>query len=110
MPFWRTTALEEMSKAEWESLCDGCGRCCLNKIEDEDTGEIHLTSVACRLLHIGTCRCRDYPGRFEKVPDCISAGSLLFHMPSMVSGLRKLPCSGNGGSRSLTTKLSSLRR
>ena len=72
MPFWRTTALEEMSKAEWESLCDGCGRCCLNKIEDEDTGEIHLTSVACRLLHIGTCRCRDYPGRFEKVPDCIS--------------------------------------
>jgi hypothetical protein len=71
-PFWRTKALEEMSEAEWESLCDGCGRCCLNKIEDEDTGRILLTRLACRLLDIGSCRCSSYPDRKKHVPDCVS--------------------------------------
>ena len=60
-----------MSQSEWESLCDGCGRCCLNKLEDWDTGEIHWTNIACKLLDNETCRCRDYENRLEKVPDCI---------------------------------------
>lgn len=71
-PFWRTTTLEAMSEAEWESLCDGCGRCCLNKLEDWDTGAIAWTNIACKLLDHGTCRCTNYPNRAEIVPDCIS--------------------------------------
>ena len=60
-----------MTSAEWESLCDGCGKCCLAKLEDEDTGEIHWTSVGCRLFDEKTCRCRDYPNRLAKVDDCV---------------------------------------
>ena len=70
-PFWRAKTLEEMNPAEWEALCDGCGRCCLVKLEDEDAGEVHLTRLACRLLDHSTCRCSDYANRFEKVHDCI---------------------------------------
>tara|TARA_R110002020_G_scaffold16871_68_gene59803 strand:+ start:3840 stop:4406 length:567 start_codon:yes stop_codon:yes gene_type:complete len=70
-PFWESKTLEELSPAEWESLCDGCGRCCLNKLEDWDTGEIHWTNIACRLLDEGSCRCRDYENRTDTVPDCI---------------------------------------
>jgi len=70
-PFWKTKTLEEMSSAEWESLCDGCGKCCLSKLEDEDTGDIYFTSVGCRLFNAQTCRCGDYVNRLEKVPDCI---------------------------------------
>ena len=71
-PFWRRKQLEEMTADEWESLCDGCGRCCLNKLEDEDSGEIHLTKLACGLLDVGSCRCSNYPNRKALMPDCIS--------------------------------------
>ena len=71
-PFWRTKALEEMSGAEWESLCDGCARCCLVKLEDEDTGVVHLTRLACRLLDHSTCRCGDYDNRHAEMPDCVA--------------------------------------
>ena len=71
-PFWRTKKLDEMSAAEWESLCDGCARCCLNKLEYEDTGQIEWTKVACRLLDEDACRCRDYAHRHERVADCLA--------------------------------------
>jgi uncharacterized cysteine cluster protein YcgN (CxxCxxCC family) len=71
-PFWETTALAAMTREEWESLCDGCGKCCLLKLEDDDTGDIYLTRVACRLLEIGSCRCSDYPSRHKRVRDCIT--------------------------------------
>lgn len=69
--FWETVPLDEMSKQEWEALCDGCGKCCLNKLEDEDTGEVELTKVSCRLLNVDTCLCSQYPIRHQFVPDCI---------------------------------------
>lgn len=71
-PFWRTTALEEMTRQQWESLCDGCGRCCLVKLQDEDTDRIFATDVGCRLFDAGTCRCRDYSNRSQIVPDCVT--------------------------------------
>lgn len=84
-PFWETKSLEDMTPAEWESLCDGCGRCCLNKLEDEDTGEIVLTRLACALLDIGQCRCSDYENRFARMPDCINL------TPDKVRSLTWLP-------------------
>jgi len=70
-PFWETKTLAEMSRAEWESLCDGCGRCCLVKLEDEDTAAIHFTNVVCKLFDETACRCTDYRNRHARVPDCV---------------------------------------
>lgn len=71
-PFWETRTLNEMSPAEWESLCDGCGLCCLQKLEDEDDGELFYTRIACRLLDGETARCRNYDDRQKHVSDCIN--------------------------------------
>jgi uncharacterized protein len=70
-PFWQTKALADMSQTEWESLCDGCAKCCLHKLEDADTGEISQTNVACRLLDLKNCQCTRYPDRKRLVPDCV---------------------------------------
>jgi len=70
LPFWRRKSLDELTPREWESLCDGCGRCCLNKIEDEQSKDLFFTNVACRLLDPETCRCTNYRRRFELVSDC----------------------------------------
>lgn len=70
--YWRDKRLDQMTRAEWEALCDGCGRCCLNKLEDEDTGAVALTRVACRLFDDSTCRCGQYETRHRVVPECIT--------------------------------------
>ncbi len=83
--FWKKTKLQDMTKAEWESLCDGCGRCCLVKLEDEDTSKILYTDVACTLFNADTCRCKDYTNRQIKVPECVNL------TPEKVKNLRWLP-------------------
>lgn len=71
-PFWKTTPLDAMTQEQWESLCDGCGRCCLHKLRDDETDELSFTDVSCRLLDTATCRCRKYPTRRDYVPDCVT--------------------------------------
>ena len=85
LPFWKTKSLAEMTHAEWESLCDGCGLCCLLKVEEEDTGQIYLTRLGCKLLDTRSCRCRDYANRRDRVPDCVSV------TPETAAGIPWLP-------------------
>jgi uncharacterized cysteine cluster protein YcgN (CxxCxxCC family) len=77
--------LEDLTAPEWESLCDGCGRCCLVKLEDEDTGRVYFTDVACRLLDVETCRCADYAHRRRRVRDCLKL------TPDLATSLHWLP-------------------
>ncbi|MCC6306501.1 MAG: YcgN family cysteine cluster protein [Rhodobacteraceae bacterium] len=84
--FWERIPLAAMRPAEWEALCDGCGRCCLNKLEDPDTHEVAYTRVACRLLDAETCRCSRYASRRTYVPDCVvltpaTIGRVAYWMP-----------------------------
>lgn len=83
--WWETIPLAEMSDAQWESLCDGCAKCCLLKLEDEDTGEIAYTRLHCKLLDAGTCKCSDYANRMDFVPDCVKL------TPGNLSDLRWMP-------------------
>ena len=71
IPFWRRKAMSEMTRTEWESLCDGCGRCCLNKLIEEETNDTLFTDVSCKLLDCQSCRCRDYSHRRAKVKECV---------------------------------------
>lgn len=71
-PFWKEKNLESLSRDEWEALCDGCTKCCLYRLEDEDTRTIHFTNVHCRLLDTSSGRCTDYQNRSLRVPDCIT--------------------------------------
>ncbi len=85
LPFWKRKKLEEMTREEWELLCDGCARCCLYKLEDEDTGEIYYTDVVCRLLDTYRCKCSAYNERSRLMPTC------LVLTPDLVRQLRWMP-------------------
>jgi uncharacterized cysteine cluster protein YcgN (CxxCxxCC family) len=84
-PFWETKTLRQMNRAEWEALCDGCGKCCIHKLEDEETGELFPTNVACRLLDRRSGRCSDYKHRKALVPECVRL------TPEKLDGIDWLP-------------------
>jgi len=81
LPFWKSNPLSEMSREQWESLCDGCAKCCLQKLEDEDSGEVYHTNIVCRLLELDSCRCTQYARRSELVPNCVSVTPELLQSP-----------------------------
>ncbi|MCU7834447.1 MAG: YcgN family cysteine cluster protein [gamma proteobacterium symbiont of Taylorina sp.] len=87
--FWEYKKLDEMTQTEWEQLCDGCAKCCLHKLEDEDTGVIYSTNVVCQYLNQHTCQCSDYTSRSTLVPECITLSSQnldqVYFMPSSCS-------------------------
>lgn len=83
--YWESVPLAAMTPVQWEALCDGCGKCCLYKLQDIDTDEIVFTNVACRLLDCQTCRCSDYPNRFGVVDDCTELS------PANIGNLQWLP-------------------
>ena len=83
--FWETKPLNAMSDGEWEALCDGCGRCCLVKLQEDETDAIYFTDVACKLFDVNTCRCGDYANRSERVPDCVRL------KPEVIGGLNWMP-------------------
>ena len=85
--FWQKKSLKEMNRDEWESLCDGCGKCCLNKIDYEDIQKIYYTKVSCQLFDPKTCRCSDYPNRLKKVKDCLKI------TPDNLTAMKELPAS-----------------
>ena len=84
-PFWKTKTLEQMTPDEWEAVCDGCAKCCLVKLEDEESGDIAYTRLHCRLLDGQTCRCTNYPKRKQFVPDCVTL------TPKAVSEIEWMP-------------------
>ena len=86
-PFWETKTLAEMSPSEWESLCDGCGLCCVIRFEDEDTGQIIPTRVHCKLFDPDRCTCIDYAQRQAEVPDCVQL------TPDNIERLKWMPLS-----------------
>jgi len=79
--FWRTTSLSNLTQAQWDSLCDGCARCCLHKLEDSETRAVYYTNVACRLLDLETCRCTRYADRTRLVPGCVEVSPKLLEDP-----------------------------
>ncbi len=83
--FWQRFPLSELNDEEWEALCDGCGRCCLCKLEDEDSGDIFYTAVACRELDLESCRCRHYPNRLQRVSDCLDIRQLFNEQPNSMT-------------------------
>lgn len=84
--FWEKKRLADVTPEEWEALCDGCGMCCAHKLEDEETGEVLSTNLACPLLNLETCRCSDYKRRHDRIPECIKL------TPQNIRGLcRSLP-------------------
>ena len=85
LTFWKRKKLEEMTREEWESLCDGCARCCLYKLEDEETGDFYYTNVVCRLLDTYRCRCTAYAERAKLMPTCLTL------VPETVRQLRWMP-------------------
>jgi hypothetical protein len=92
-PFWKRKSLSDLSRQEWESLCDGCGRCCLRKLEDDETGEVFHTGVACFLLNIHSCRCSAYADRTRYVPECLQLTPetvLKFHWLPATCAYRRL--------------------
>lgn len=97
VPFWREKSLAELTESEWESLCDGCGKCCLHKLEDEDTDEILFTDVACRLLDIAHCRCTRYAERNELIPECLDlrGGRYQWHWLPVTCAYRLLAQGGD---------------